>query len=276
MGSSEVLSRYSEMELNPLDNLDEVRYRERIQPREKIFYCPQEWIKHMRKDKFKIPAILKENGVKFAGHILEIGAGSCWLSSILSKFSEVEEICALDFSRHVLKIVAPEVMDYLKADAMKIVRVRGSFYDLNRLDRRFDFVVADQTLHHADYPFKLLDDISNVLRSDGRIIFIREPIAPKIPILKSVMKRIFGSHERKYGVTEKTYTLDEWREIFWKGGFDIVCYPLPVSPEKLFFKMLLRARTCASFLSFAHNIIYGIKAMNIAFVGKKRAKELNS
>jgi len=267
MVSSESLSRYFEIELHPIDNLDEMKYRDIVQPQEEMFDDPQKWIKYMRREKLKIPQILRKKGIEFGGCILEIGAGSCWFSSVLSKFPEVKEIYALDFSRYILKRVAPVMMNYLNADARKIIRVRGSFYSLIHLGKQFDFVVCDETLHHADYPIKLLNQIGKVLKRDGRIVCIREPVAPELPILRSIRKKIFGSHERKYGVTENIYTLNEWHQIFQKGGFDLVCYLLRLPSRNLIANTLLRSH---SMLRRARNIIYGM--MLVAFVGEKHAK----
>jgi len=267
--SSEFLSRYFEIELHPMDNTDEIKYREEIQPQEEMFNHPQRWIKNMRKEKLKIPLILKKKGIEFRGRILEIGAGSCWFSSVLSKFPEVKEVYALDFSKHILTKVAPAMMDYLNADSKKIVRVRGSFYNLIRLGKKFDFVVADETLHHADYPIKLLNGIGNVLKQDGRIVFIREPIASRMPILGSVNKRISGSRERKYGVTENIYTLNEWYEIFQKANFDVTCYFLRLTSK---YRLARASWFSRNIPSVALNIIYGVDSMPIAFIGKKRTK----
>jgi len=267
--SSEFASRYFEIDPHSMDNLDELKYREKIQPHEERFNHPQKWIRNMRKEKLKIPLILKKKGVEFRGCILEIGAGSCWFSSVLSKFPEVKEIYALDFSEHILKSVAPAMMDYLNANAGKIVRVKGSFYNLISLGKQFDFVVCDQTLHHADYPIELLNQINNVLKRDGRIVCIREPIAPKLPILRSISKKIFGAKERKYGVTEKIYTLNEWREIFVRGGFDVVVYPLRLPSKRFLVNALSHSH---SVFSRACNAVYGIDSMPVAFIGKKHAK----
>ena len=261
-------SKYIEMDLHSMDNLDELKYREKIQPHEQRFNHPQNWIRNMRKEKLKIPLILKKKGVEFGGCILEIGAGSCWFSSVLSKFPEVKEIYALDFSEHILKSVAPAMMDYLNANAGKIVRVKGSFYNLISLGKQFDFVVCDQTLHHAGYPIELLNQINKVLKRDGRIVCIREPIAPKLPIIRLIIKRIFGAKEKKYGATENIYTLTEWREIFVRGGFDVVVYSLWLPSKNILVKALSRSRRI---LSGTCNAIYGIDSMPAAFVGKKRA-----
>jgi ubiquinone/menaquinone biosynthesis C-methylase UbiE len=252
-----------------MDNLDELKYREKIQPHEQRFNHPQKWIRNMRKEKLKIPLFLKKEGVEWGGCILEIGAGSCWFSSVLSKFPEVKEIYALDFSEHILKSVAPAMMDYLNANAGKIVRVRGSFYNLISLGKQFDFVVCDQTFHHADYPIELLNQINKVLKRDGRVVCLREPIAPKLPILRSISQKIFGAKERKYGVTENIYTLSEWREIFVKGGFDVVVYPLRLPSKKILVNALSHS---SSILSRACNAIYGIGSIPAVFVGKKHAK----
>ena len=269
MVSSESLSRYYEMPIHPMDNTKELKYREEIQPHENTFRNPKNWIQAMRKEKFEIPILLKENVAEFHGRILEIGAGSCWLSSVLSKFPEVQEIYALDFSRRILTEIAPMVMDYLKANASKIVRVRGSFYDLLHLGKQFDFVVCDETLHHADYPIILLNQICNVLSEDGLFVSIREPIAPKLPILNFVGKRMFGFRERRLGVTENTYTLSEWRKIFRHSGFEMNCYALHPTSENLSanaFPLLHNVFSCA------FKIVFGVNSNLVAFVAKKCLK----
>lgn len=267
MATSGLLSKYIEIELSSIDNLDELRYREKIQPHEERFDSPQKWIRNMRKEKLKIPLILKQKGVNFRGCVLEIGAGSCWFSSVLSKFHEVEEIYALDFSENILKNIAPAMMDYLNAEAKKIIRVKGSFYNLSQLDKLFDFVVCDQTLHHADYPVRLLKAINNVLKQDGCVVCVREPVAPKLSILRTISKRIFGAKERKYGVTENIYTLNEWREIFLKGGFHVVVYSLRLRSKNFLVNALSQS---PGMLSYTCKAIYGIDSMPVAFVGKKR------
>jgi 2-polyprenyl-3-methyl-5-hydroxy-6-metoxy-1,4-benzoquinol methylase len=269
---SESLSRYYEMPIHSMDNRKEIKYREKIQPHENTFKNPENWIKAMRKEKYEIPILLKENVAEFNGRILEIGAGSCWLSSVLSKFPKVQEVYALDFSRRILTEIAPRVMDHLKADASKIVRVRGSFYDLRRLGKQFDFVVCDETLHHADYPIILLKQICKVLSEDGLLISIREPIAPKLPILKFVGKRIFGFREKRLGVTENNYTLNEWHKLFRLSGFAMTCYTLHPTSENLSinsFPLMHNLFSCA------FKIVFGVNSNLVAFVAKGCRKTTN-
>ena len=265
MEADENSSKYFEIDLDSMDNVSELTYREKIQPREKDFDLPKKWIRNMRREKLKIPLILEGRGVKFAGSILEIGAGSCWFSSMLSKFPEVEEIYALDFSERILTRIAPAMMDHLGANAGKIVRVKGSFYSLVSLGKQFDFVVCDETLHHADHPIKLLREINGVLKRDGCIVFIREPIAPNLPIFKYVSKRVFGREEKKYGVTENIYTVNEWRELFSKGGFDVTIHSLRLRSKSL----LSRLYQSQSAFQRVYRAVYGVGSMPVAFVGEK-------
>ena len=258
---AESRSKYFELAVHPMDNLEELKYREEVQPTEKTFRSSQNWIAAMRKEKFRIPELLRRNGVDFHGRILEIGAGSCWFSSLLSKFPEVEEVYALDFSGRILLEIAPAVMDYLGADAAKIVRVRGSFYDLTRLNKKFDLVVCDETLHHAADLGKLLKQIYRVLRDDGLIVSMREPIAPRLPVLNYVSKRMFGHRERKYGVTENTYALDEWDRIFRDSGFDVTYYSLNLAPE--------RRSVVSAIPGPVLKMVYGANLKLLAFVAKK-------
>ena len=254
-------SRYFELKIHPMDNLDELKYREEVQPHEETFRSSQSWIAAMRKEKFLIPELLRRNGVDFRGCVLEIGAGSCWFSSLLSKFPEVEEVYALDFSRRILREIAPAVMDYLEADVAKIVRVRGSFYDLTRLEKKFDLVVCDETLHHAADLVRLLNQIYQVLNENGLMVSMREPIAPRLPILNYLSKRLFGRRERKYGVTENTYALPEWGKIFRNAGFDPTFYSLDLPSQR---KSLFRAIP-SPLLQMA----YGANLKLTAFVAKK-------
>lgn len=209
-------SEYIELDLTRYANLLELKYREEIQLREPQYENVQKWYERVQ-DRIHIIPFLERRGIRFYGMILVLGAGSCWLPSMLSKLSTTRRIIALDFSKTLLTIVAPAIMKYLKADVSKIVRVRGDFYDLSYFkENSFDFVIYDAALHHADFPMITLREASRVLKSSGKILCINEPVAPSLSPFKEFWKRKLGCCERKWGVTENVFTLDEWRSIFNK------------------------------------------------------------
>ena len=118
---------------------------------------------------------LARTGYKFKGQIIEIGAGSCWLSSLISRQPDVEKIYAVEFSRKRLETWSPVCMELYGADAGKIERVHGDFNNLQVPDASCGAVVADAVLHHAeDLPF-LLAEIRRALKPGGALIAFREP-----------------------------------------------------------------------------------------------------
>lgn len=248
------MSRYVELSLDSLINQRELNYREKIQPFETTFGTVENWISAMRVEKYGIPDFLRSKGICFKGSILELGAGSCWLSALLSKCPDVQEVYALDFSRRILVEIAPAVIDYLHGDADKIVRVRGSFYDLVRLGKKFDFVVCDETLHHADHPCRLFSQISHVLKDHGLIVSMREPIASTLPFLNFIQKATFGCRERKFGVTENIFRLAEWKRMFRGFGFEMTCYSV---------------KSCSRFRKSVFRTVSGVDSNLTVFVARK-------
>lgn len=212
-------SDYIELDLSPYANLQELRYREKKQLTERKYDRPEKWYKRIQDGCLGIIPFLEKEKIIFSGKILELGAGSCWCAAELSKLRALQQIYALDFSRILLTKVAPHIMKYLNADMTKITRVKGDFYDLSYFDEGyFDFVIYDATLHHAAFPQKTLREACRILKKDGCIICIREPVLPRWTPFKEFWRKKFGIHERRYGVIENARTLTEWKLVFHNAG----------------------------------------------------------
>lgn len=163
--------------------------------------------------------------IEFKGNLLELGAGSCWFSTELSKIQQVQYIHALDFSKRILREVAPPIMQALRAQKHKITRILGDYHNLPFINSSFDFVVIDAALHHTDYLNVLLKEIRRVLKNDGKVIAIREPITS----LFWPMKRKIGlidKHVKTYGMIENTYDKKTWNQYFYKAGFNLSIRPI--------------------------------------------------
>jgi ubiquinone/menaquinone biosynthesis C-methylase UbiE len=200
-------------------NQQELAYREKIQPSERGYGSLEKLADGRRNIIPHLPHI--------KGKILELGAGSCWLSSELSKKESVDEIYSLDMSYTLLTEVAPKVMEFLQADTKKITRVVGDFNKLEFAESVFDFVMFDSALHHIplDTFTSVFKEIDRVLKPDGKIIAIREPFLCKIPIIKQAQHIAFGVSERKFGVTENAFSYKEWACLFNQVGFDCEFIP---------------------------------------------------
>ena len=157
------------------------------------------------------------------GNILEIGAGSGWLSSYLSKNSKIQKIYALDFSLVALQKSFPIVANWLHADWNKIIRVQGDFHNLPFKEKSFDFVLCDAALHHSNDPAIILREVKRVLKPNGVFLATSEPVTSKWREKKQ--KKNFGKYEKKFGVNENIFAPDEWKNFFQKGGLKLEFIP---------------------------------------------------
>jgi len=85
----------------------------------------------------------------FKGEVLELGAGSCWFSALISKTPEIKNIYALDISEELLKTIGNKIIVSLKGNKEKIKFVNANFHKLPFDNNKFDVVVCDASLHHA-------------------------------------------------------------------------------------------------------------------------------
>ena len=215
--------------LTPLANIKELEYRDRIQP---THDSPAAMLAKIRSSgRLRILPYLRSAGIlRPSGGVLEIGAGSGWLSAELSKLPAVTRVVAVDFSEWLVDDVMPEIQRALEARVEKIERLRGDFHDLSFLNgRRFDFVFADSALHHATDVPRVLREAARVLQPHGRIVAVREPVRP---ILASRVVQSRAAVERalqEHGVHEPLYSRAEWRRFFDDAGLDLTFEPVVFS-----------------------------------------------
>ena len=242
-------------------NTKELHYRETIQPHEPGYDTPSKWIARLQVHRKIVPFLVTV--LKFHGKILELGAGSCWLGSELSKIQAVEKVYCLDISKHILSNVAPAVLNHLQADPKKIQLVIGDFNELYFPDQSFDFIVMDQTLHHIPQKdfHAVMAEIRRVLKDIGKVVAVREPFLTPTIFYSNYKRKTFGLHERKYGVTENIFTKKQWADLLEKSGFKVqfvrdALRPTEYSPlRNLIKKIILTLRIEALYLYFRPNFI---------------------
>lgn len=210
-------------------NKEELKYRETIQLQEDEFKDTSNWIERINDERRHIILPFLYRNVDFKGEILELGAGSCWFGSELSRLDSVSKIYCVEMSEFILKNVAPHVMEHIGANTEKLTRVIGDFNQLDFQDEKFDYVVFDASLHHVpeDSFLRVLKEVHRVLKSDGKVVAIREPFLRTITIKKENNRRKFGQHEKTYGVTENIYSKREWKSMLSKAGFK--CHFIPTA-----------------------------------------------
>mgnify|MGYP001335355936 CR=1 FL=1 len=135
--------------------------------------------------------------------ILEIGAGSGWLSS---KLASNNNCVALD----IVPIPKPEIF---------FERIVSDMVSLPFTNESFDIVVICAAAHHSSDIKKTFLEIFRVLQPGGQMVLISEP-----------NRGIFGSRERrevekdlKNGFNEQRYSLFQWKHFSEKSGFITKC-----------------------------------------------------
>lgn len=185
-------------------------------------------------------SFLNERGINFGGKILELGAGVGWCSAELSKIPAVETIYALDFSKGILEKLAPKMLKYLKANVSKINFIVGDMHHLDFPKETFDFVIFSASLHHAMEPSKVLQESYRILKNDGKLLALNEPIAPSLVLYKggklifrqNKIKKAMWNEPEDWGGPRHIYTMKEWQKIFLSSGFNpsFIPYFLGITP----------------------------------------------
>lgn len=198
-------------------NLDELNYREKIQPFEKKYSDINNWFKEITIKVEIMSALFKH--IEFKGSILELGAGSGWFGSELSKVESVNKVYCLDLSKYLLENITPQIMKFLNAKEEKITRVVGDFNNLQFND--LDFIVFDSAMHHIpEENFNnVLLEIHRTLKDNGKVVGIFEPFLGNNKLVNLLRKHQFGRHERKFGVTENIFSKEQWQQKFEEAGF---------------------------------------------------------
>ncbi len=201
-----------------------------------------------------IPFLTDKCGVEFRGRILEIGAGTAWLSAELSKLPKVVEVVATDFRPRLLQEQAPKVFKALGAKTAKITRMPADYHELGFPNNHFDFVVCSAVLHDAANIVQVLREAKRVLKPGGQFVAIREPVWPlvKLKSRAKMLARLVAT-----GVNERFYTLSDYKEFFKQAGL-----PLEVK----------RVNTSTGFKYFVNAMVNGLTHARYAFIGSKRGR----
>lgn len=207
--------------LSELADLDELRFREEIEPFEDPHRDVVAWIERKELPQ-KLARALRNAALTPAGTIVELGAGTCWMGASLARSPEVERVIAVEFSQRRLVEFAPIAIAYLDAPAEKIERVVADFYAHGLGTEIADMVFMDAAFHHAADPVRLARVAHELLKPGGRLVLHREPT---LSLLRR--SRPHGL-EGEHGDFEHEYFAREYLRFLETAGFDAYKAPAPV------------------------------------------------
>lgn len=149
---------------------------------------------------------------------LELGAGSCTVSYLLSQEPWVSEVVACDISLARSEQFQPYVESLIGADLAKLQLVEADFnVALPFPDNSFDLVVMDSALHHSRSIWLTLAEVNRVLKSPGYFVAQREHyLAPLTSRWK--MRRMLESDEVQNGVSENAYFREQYEYYLRANG----------------------------------------------------------
>ena len=167
--------------------------------------------------------------------MLELGAGTCTSSLIVSQEGWAGRIVASDISDVRLQQMTTRWQLLVGGDRGKIEFVQGNFNDpLPFADDSFDLVLMDAALHHARNIWQILAEIRGMLIPRG--VFIAQREAYTSPLTNWItFKRLLASPEVAAAVSENAYLRSQYDYYLRANGFDPTFRPVY---SRLIFKLL--------------------------------------
>lgn len=211
------LSRRSGM--SKLADQAELRYREEIERyddprRDVVRFIEGKELKRV------LETALETAGIAPAGTVVELGAGTCWLSSTLATRPQVERATGVEFSDRRLTALAPIAIAHSGAPPAKVERLIADFYDHGIPDETADYVFTDASFHHAANPARLAGVIARLLRPGGYVVLLREPTL-------SILRRSRNhGEEGKHGSFEHEYFSRDYLGFLTGAGLAASKYPV--------------------------------------------------
>ncbi len=119
------------------------------------------------------------------GDVLDVAAGVCWTSAILSRLNCVSKVQAIDFSEHRIDKYASIVIKQMHGHEGKISRQYGDVLQVIK-NEKFDLIVFCQALYMFDDMNGLIKQMFNILRPGGVIMVACERIQPRHSLFNGI------------------------------------------------------------------------------------------
>lgn len=151
---------------------------------------------------------------------LELGAGSCTTSLLMSQQPFVSEIVAADLSTIRMQEMVPQIHRLFGGELDKL---RFEAVDMNEPlpfdDDSFDLVVMDAALHHSRNIWSTLSELRRVLKPGG--LFVAQREAYTSPLTNRItFRRLLASPEVAAGVSENAYLPSQYDYYLRVHGFE--------------------------------------------------------
>ncbi len=142
--------------------------------------------------------------------VLDLGSGRCWSTRYFSK----KGCYRIGLDILIPKYIGLRTSDiYIYKENTYFERVCSTMGKLPFKDALFDIVFIAATLHHSSRILKPLKEIYKVLKPDGRLVLINEPV-------RGLLRRGKACNpEIEAGINENIYLLPKYLMELKKAGF---------------------------------------------------------
>ena len=151
------------------------------------------------------------------GRVLDVAAGTCWATAMISRLDRVNEVVALDLSENFLLTVGDRIINHFSGDRRKIRFAVSTFNAIPFEDAYFDCAYLVATLHHAQAPLVTLSEIIRVLKPDGTL-FVISSSSPVLGLARARERSLAAS--RQAGFTDIAYSRSEIVYLLRHSGFE--------------------------------------------------------
>src|SRR6266516_4744488 len=153
--------------------------------------------------------------------VLELGAGTCTLSALLSKEPYVRNIFALDISIHKMRSLIDVTQQHIGGKLQKIEFVEGDISEKIVLDDgSFDLILFDASLHHSRSIWTTLLECRRLIRANGILVAQREQFLGTLTH-RYVLRRLLRTPEVRAGVSENAYLKGQYEYYLRACGFNV-------------------------------------------------------
>lgn len=112
---------------------------------------------------------------RITGTVIDVGAGTCFLSAKLSQLPSVEKVYALDLSEKFLTTTATRILEHFGASMDKMTFIASDFNDIPLPAASVDAAFIFAAIHHSLSPIKTLQEVGRVLKPGGTIFILENP-----------------------------------------------------------------------------------------------------
>ena len=165
-------------------------------------------------------------GHKIHGHVLDLGAGSGYLSAWLGLNRNIQEVIALECTETAVRKLIPQLVAAVEVENNKVVTALGSFSDIPLSDY-FDFIVAFGSLHHSKNLLRTLTQCYKSLKP-GAFLVAQEPVADDGVSNREFIQRYTAEEYFAGEIIQNRmredhfFRLCEYQTALYFSGFDIL------------------------------------------------------